>query len=302
MKKLIVINLILLTISFSTLGQQDAQFAQYFDNTLYVNPAYAGSRGMMNVTLIHREQWVGFTGRPRSTTFSIHSPLRYESIGVGLTMIADEAGPIKQNMFYGDISYRLKFKNNRKLVFGIKGGMNMINIGLTSLQKVEENDSKLLSNVRNNINPNFGGGIFYHTPSFFFGLSTPKIIEQSYDGSKSNMEKRHYFLVTGGVFPVNQEWKLRPSVQAKFTEGAPLSVDFSLAGIYNEKVWIGGLYRLDAAFAAFVQFQLSPQFKMGLASEFGMQKIRNYNYGTFEVLLSYDFTFKKEGIRSPRYF
>jgi type IX secretion system PorP/SprF family membrane protein len=302
MKSLIIFNLILLTISFNTYGQQDAQFAQYFDNTLYVNPAYAGSRGMMNVTLIHREQWVGFNGRPRSTTFSIHSPLRYESIGVGLTMIADEAGPIKQNMFYGDISYRLKFKNNRKLVFGLKGGMNMINIGLTSLQKVEENDSKLLSNVRNNINPNFGGGIFYHTPSFFFGLSTPKIIEQSYDGSKSNMEKRHYFLVTGGVFPVNQEWKMRPSIQAKFTEGAPLSVDFSLAGIYNEKIWIGGLYRLDAAFAAFVQFQLSPQFKMGMASEFGMQKIRNYNYGTFEVLLSYDFTFKKEGIRSPRYF
>lgn len=301
MKKIIVIILTLLTVG-QLYAQQEAQFAQYFDNTLFVNPAYAGSRGMLNTTIIHREQWVGFNGRPRSTTFSIHSPLKYESIGLGLTMVADETGPVKQNMFYGDVSYRLKFKNQSKLVFGIKGGLNMINIGKTSLETISENDVKLISNVRNNVNPNFGAGVYYHNPKFFLGLSTPRILEQSYDGSNSNIEKRHYFFITGGVFNLNTEWKIRPSIQAKFTEGAPLSVDFSVAGIYHDKFWLGAMYRLDAAFAAFVQYQLTPQLKFGMASEFGTQKIRNYNFGTFEVLLSYDFTFKKEGIRSPRYF
>ena len=55
-------------------AQQDPHFTQYFDNTLFVNPAYAGSKDVLNLTAIHREQWVGFDGRPRSTTFSIHSP------------------------------------------------------------------------------------------------------------------------------------------------------------------------------------------------------------------------------------
>lgn len=302
MKKVVFILACILSFSTQYFAQQDAQFAQYFDNTLFVNPAYAGSRGMLNVTSIHREQWVGFTGRPRSTTLSIHSPLKYKSIGLGLTMVADEAGPVKQNMFYGDFSYTLKFKKNRKLVFGLKGGINMINIGKTSLETIQEGDPKLLLNVRNNINPNFGTGIYYHTPSFFMGLSTPKILEQSYDGGTTNIERRHYFFITGGVFNVNKEWKLRPSVQAKYTIGAPLSVDMSVAGIYNEKFWVGAMYRLDAAFAAFVQFQISNQFKVGMASEFGTQEIRNYNYGTFEIMASYDFVFKKDGIRSPRYF
>jgi hypothetical protein len=76
----------------------------------------------------------------------------------------------------------------------------------------------------------------------------------------------------------------------------------SLAGIFRERFWIGAMYRYDAAFGAFVQYQITPQFKLGVASDFGTQAIRNYNYGTFEIMGSYDFTFKKQGIRSPRYF
>ena len=302
MKKSILTLTCFVCLSTFIKAQQDAQFTQYFDNTLFVNPAYAGSRGMLNVTSMHREQWVGFEGRPRSTTFSIHSPLRYKSVGLGLTMVADEAGPIKQNMFYVDFSYALKFKNKSKLVFGIKGGMNMINIGKSSLSTITDNDPKLLLNIRNNINPNFGTGIFYHSSKFFFGVSTPKILEQSYDDSKTNIERRHYFLMTGGIIKLNNIWKLRPTVQGKYAIGAPISVDMSVAGIYDEKLWLGAMYRLDAAFGVFVQYQITNQFKIGLATDFGIQRIKNYNSGTFEALVSYDFTFDKEGIRSPRFF
>jgi type IX secretion system PorP/SprF family membrane protein len=283
-------------------AQQDAQFTQYFDNMLFVNPAYAGSRGMLNITSMHREQWVGFEGRPRSTTFSIHSPLKYESVGLGLTMVSDEAGPVKQNMFYVDFSYSITFQNKSKLVFGIKGGMNMISIEKTSLSTIVDGDPKLLSNVRNNINPNFGTGIFYHSENFFFGVSSPKILEQSYDGSKTDLEKRHYFLMTGGIIKLNTNWKLRPSFQAKYAVGAPLSLDMSCAGIYDEKLWLGATYRLAAAYGFYVQYQITNQFKVGLATDFGTQKIRKFNSGTLEALISYDFKFNKVGIRSPRLF
>ena len=153
------------------------------------------------------------------------------------------------------------------------------------------------------MNPNFGVGIYYHTPGFFIGISTPKFLEKSYDElSKTNLERRHYFGTIGGVIGLSNKWKLRPTSLVKITEGAPLSLDLTLAAIYNERVWFGANYRLLAAFGAFVQFQLSPQFKVGVASDFGTQKLRNYNHGSFELMVSYDFTFKKEGIRSPRYF
>jgi type IX secretion system PorP/SprF family membrane protein len=285
-------------------GQQDPQFTQNSDNMLFVNPAYAGSRGVLNLTAMHREQWVGFEGRPVSSTFSAHSPLSYQSVGLGLTIVNDQTGPIKQTMMYGDFSYTLKFKNQeRKLSFGIKGGFNMISIGTSTLQTTEVNDPKLLQNVRNNINPNIGFGVYFHSPRFFIGASSPKLLERGYDGiSKVNLEKRHYFGIIGGVFPINNHWKIRPTTQIKLTEKSPISIDASVAAIYKERIWFGGMYRLNAAFGVFAQYQVSPQFKLGIASDFGTQAIRNYNYGTFEVLISYDFVFKKVGLRSPRYF
>jgi len=299
-------GLMLILIMFQSVStaQQDPHFTQYFDNMLFVNPAYAGSRGMLNVTGIHREQWVGFDGRPRSTTFSVHSPLTYESVGLGMTLVNDQAGPVKQTMVYADFSYTLKFKNpEHKLSVGLKAGMNLINVGTDGLVTDVPSDPKLLQNVQNRINPNIGAGLYYHTPRFFVGVSTPKMLENSYDGaSKTNKERRHYFGIIGGVVPLNEVWKLRPAAQVKMAVGAPMSIDLSTAGIYREKIWLGATYRVAAAFGAFVQYQISPQFKLGVATDFGTQAIRNYNYGTFEILASYDFTFKKKGLRSPRYF
>lgn len=306
MKELINFLRIVVLCVFTTqaFGQQDPQFTQYSDNMLFVNPAYAGSRGVLNLTSMHREQWAGFAGRPVSSTFSVHSPLTYQSLGLGVTVVNDQTGPIKQTMMYGDFSYTLKFRNQeRKLCFGMKGGFNMISIATSTLQTTEANDPRLLQNVKNNINPNIGFGVYYHSPRFFIGASSPKLLELAYDGvSKVNLEKRHYFGIIGGVFPLNNDWKIRPTTQIKLTEKSPISIDASVAAIYKESIWFGAMYRLNAAYGVFLQYQVSPQFKLGLATDFGTQAIRNYNYGTFEVLVSYDFAFKKVGLRSPRYF
>lgn len=303
-KRIILCLTLVLVAGTSANAQQDPQFTQYFDNMLFMNPAYAGSRGMLNMTAIHREQWVGFDGRPRSTAFSIHSPLAYESLGLGLTAVNDRVGPMNQTMIYADVAYSLRFKNHKgKLAFGVKAGFNLINIARDGLTTDVENDPKLLENVRNNFNPNIGFGIYYHTPAFFIGVSSPKLVEQSYDKvNVTSLEKRHYFGTVGGVIPLAERWKLRPSALVKITEGAPLSTDFTLAAIFNEKVWFGANYRLNADIGAFVQFLVSPQFKIGIAGDYGLQKLQNHNWGSYELLLSYDFTFKRKGIISPRYF
>jgi type IX secretion system PorP/SprF family membrane protein len=289
-------------LSFQTKAQQDPQFTQYFDNALFVNPAYAGSTGMLTATTIHREQWVGFEGRPSSTTLSLHTPLTYQSVGVGITAVRDAIGPLRQNMFYGDFSYSLKLTEKSKLSFGLKAGLNIISSETSTLQTTQSGDVNLMNNLRSRINPNFGFGVYYHTPKFFAGLSTPKLIEQSIDGSETNKERRHYFGILGAIIPVNAAWKIRPTSQVKATIGAPISIDLSVAGIYQDKIWFGSMYRFNAAFGVFAQYQISPSFRIGLASDFSTTKIRNYNSGTYEFLLSYDFRFNKQGIRSPRYF
>lgn len=298
MKKIII--LAALFIGNLVNAQQDPQFTQYFDNFLHVNPAYAGSSGMLSANAIHRQQWVGFQGAPQSTTLSLHTPLNYRSVGLGFTAVNDIIGPINQTMIYADFSYTLKLGKTARLALGLKGGINMLNVKTDAFQNVQANDPAF-TNVQNQINPNVGFGVYYHDEHFFLGLSSPRIMEAA-SNSPTYREQRHYFGIVGGVFPVSTKWKLRPSVQVKASMGAPLSMDISLAGIFNDKLWIGAMNRWNAAAGGFVQYQICRQFRLGLASEFGMTPIRNYNNGTFEVMMSYDFNYKKTDVKSPRYF
>ena len=298
MKKIII--LAALFIGNLVNAQQDPQFTQYFDNFLHVNPAYAGSSGMLSANAIHRQQWVGFDGAPQSTTLSLHTPLNYRSVGLGFTAVNDIIGPINQTMIYADFSYTLKLGKTARLALGLKGGLNMLNVKTDAFQNVQANDPAF-TNVQNQLNPNVGFGVYYHDEHFFLGLSSPRIMEGA-SNSTTYREQRHYFGIVGGVFPVSTKWKLRPSVQVKASMGAPLSMDISLAGIFKDKLWIGAMNRWNAAAGGFVQYQICRQFRLGLASEFGMTPIRNYNNGTFEVMMSYDFNYKKSDVKSPRYF
>lgn len=300
MKKIAILFCIISTMY--VFGQQEPHFTQYFDNTLIQNPAYAGSNKLLSMNAIHREQWIGFEGRPSTTSFLINSPLKYESVGLGLSAVRDVIGPTTQHMVYADFSYSLRLNNKRSLAFGLKGGFNLINTQTHDLSTVSGNDPSLMQNTLNRFNPNFGFGMYYHGPKFFIGLSSPKLLENSLDGTSSNLERRHYYLHSGLLIAMSPNWKLRPSIQIKSTIGAPLSLDGSLALIYKDRIYLGGMYRYLSAAGAFCQYQITDQVRIGIASDFALTPIRNYNQGTFEVLLSYDFNFIKGGIRSPRYF
>lgn len=302
MKKIIILLTFANVITAQLFAQQEAQFAQFVDNQLFVNPAYAGSTGGLNATLLHRDQWIGFDGSPRTSTFTLNTPLSYESVGVGLSFVNDRIGPLNQNMIYGDFSYSLRFNNKSRLSFGVKAGMNVISLNTAVLSTSSGNDAALNTDIRNQINPNIGFGIYYRSKNWFVGGSSPKLLQRSYDGLSLNLEKRHYFVNTGMVLSLNDSWKLRPVAQAKLTEGAPLSLDFSVAGIYRETLFLGTIYRLGAATGIYCQYQATPSLRIGAATELGLTAIRQYNNGTFELLLSYDFARKISGIKSPRYF
>ena len=301
-KRIIISTIVCLALN-NAKAQQDPQFTQYMDNAIYVNPGYAGSRDVMNFTAVHRSQWVGMEGAPMTTFFNFNTPLSYKSLGAGLTFINDQIGPIQQSLIYGDFSYALRFKNTKgKLAFGLKAGLNVINSRTNELVTTVDNDPSFLASAQTLINPNFGFGMYYYAPNWYVGVSTPKILEGKYPGTERSIERRHYFIIAGYVMEINKSWKFRPSIQSKMTVGAPISIDVSATGIYNQKLYIGGMYRFGDSFGAILQYQILPQFKAGFAYDYAITQLTNYNIGTFEVLLSYDLIFKKDGIRSPRFF
>jgi len=69
MKKSVI--LILVAITGLIHAQQDVMISQYMFNGLFLNPAYAGSHKYYTSTLLNRNQWVNFTGAPRTFLASV---------------------------------------------------------------------------------------------------------------------------------------------------------------------------------------------------------------------------------------
>ena len=114
-------------------SQQDPVYAQYTNNLLTIQPAYAGLSGTLNCTGIARAQWIGFDGAPNTNTFTLSGPIQKYSLGLGLSIVNDRWGPIKQNGVYIDYAYRVKIVKDQYLSFGLKGGFNLYQADLTNL-------------------------------------------------------------------------------------------------------------------------------------------------------------------------
>ena len=77
MKKIIILILALFSSDIVS-AQQDPQFSQNMFNKLANNPGFAGSRGLIATSILHRSQWMGFgdDGAAISTqNFSIDAEL-----------------------------------------------------------------------------------------------------------------------------------------------------------------------------------------------------------------------------------
>lgn len=291
-------------------AQQLPQFTQYMFNTISINPAYAGSRGTFSAVGLHRSQWVGLEGGPETQTLSIHTPLRNEKIGLGLSFINDALGYENFSYLYGDFSYTIQTGVKTKLAFGLKAGFTHYNIDQELLTDPSIVNDPFFNDVSNRWSPNIGAGVYWHTNRWYIGISAPRILNTDYNNGRNGtldyvaLERVSYYFTGGYVFDMGERTKFKPSALLKATNGAPLSFDISANFLFNDVFWIGGGYRVNqsaAAIGGIADFQVSKQLRIGYAYEYPISDIRAYTSGTHEVLLMFE-VFKSKRIKSPRYF
>ena len=302
MKKIFLIML-LVFISFSVQAQQDAQYTQYMYNTMSVNPGYAGSRGALSILGLHRAQWVGLDGAPRTQTFSGHMPIENSRIGLGLSFVNDKLGPVSEQYINLDLSYTIPVSEKGKLSLGIKGVANFHKVDLMN-ETTELTADPLQLNV-DRFNPNFGAGVYYHTQKFYAGLSVPNFITTEHvDGvslSKAQ-ERMNFYAITGYVFEINDMVKLKPTALLKHVEGAPLQADISLNALYNDRFRLGLAYRWSAALSGLAGFQINEKLMIGYAYDWDTTDLGKYNSGSHELFLRFELFNHRDDLISPRFF
>ena len=313
--KQLILAIGLLSSTF-VLAQQDAQYTQYMYNTQTINPAYAGSRGVMSIVGLHRSQWVGIDGAPRTQTLSAHSPIGIGRVGLGGNIIQDEIGPSQETYFSGDFSYTIPTSDKAKLGFGLKVGAHLLNVDFTKLNALDgiSNDQNFQTNIDNKLSPTVGIGFYYYTDRFYLGLSAPNLLETKHfddiDINTSNAtsflaeERVNYYIMAGHTFDLSSNVKFKPAVLSKIVFGAPLQVDASANFLIWEKLTLGAAYRWSAAWSALAGFQISDSMMIGFGYDRETTDLGNttFNDGSYEVMVRFELFRKQTRLITPRFF
>jgi len=330
MRKLSILVAFMATLTVQTVfGQQDPMFTKYMFNSLTYNPAYAGSNDHMSLALIHRSQWVGFKGAPTTQSFNIHTPLRNERVGVGLSVVNDKIGAVgtlDANLSY---AYRIPVGKN-KLSIGIQAGLTNWRGDWTKLDIQEGGDDVFATNP-NKWLPNFGAGVYFSNKKFYTGFGCPRLVEYDLrEASATNTPiyaktYRHYFATIGGAIPLGSDNLIfKPSAMVKsagwFSSirkdaafqkvGAPTEFNVDLSMFFQQTLWVGAAYRSaiersqssDDSVDFWAAYFLKNGLRIGLAYDYSLTEIQKVSNGSFEVMVGYEFDYKTKRIVTPRYF
>ena len=291
MKKIII--LIVAVISVITVSaQQDPQFTQNMFNKLANNPGFAGSRGVIATSILHRSQWMGFNdgGAAASTqNFSVDAELPFLYGGVGLNVVNDNIAEFSNLGLQASYAYRTELGVGQ-IGMGMSVGMYQSGLNGSKLKSAQSNDPAIPTVEVKGSSLDIGAGIYYNTQDVYVGLSSAHMTEPTVewsDGQDFDLT-RHYFLIAGYYHELSSLLSLNPSIYLK-SDGATSQLDINTNLIYNNKLWGGVSYRLDEGLSLLAGMNVNEDFRFGLAYDVTMM---NAMSNSLEFMLGYNFKIK----------
>ncbi len=319
MKKLAFILILMAMVQVLT-AQQLPIYSQYLYNKFLINPAHAGSDGYTSINLTAREQWVGYSGAPRTYSLSwqtrflkkpyhlkgkaanktSYRPKTDGRVGLGAYVFSDRNGLIQRTGFQATYSYHMWIQQKTQLSLGLAftGYHFIINANESSFESPDE--PWLTDNLRRGVFvPDADFGIYLLNNKFDFGLSAQQLFGAAvkigdYAYRNFHMD-RHVYMFGSYYFDLGQKSELEPSVLGKMSEELMPQVDMGLTYIYDQSLWTGLTYRTGGGLIANVRFKYVAKhsdktaFFFGYAVDFTLNQIQRVTYGTHELTVAVKF-------------
>ncbi|HBS86949.1 MAG: hypothetical protein A2W91_01915 [Bacteroidetes bacterium GWF2_38_335] len=308
----------MLLISAAGFSQQNAQYNHYIFNQLVLNPAYAGTKGLVNVNGIYASQWSGLDGAPTTQSVSIEGPV-FNNIGLGLHLIKDEIGSQSNQGLFGSYAFRVKLTKKLKLSMGISTGVTYHSLDGTTLISENPDDPAIPMTLEKTAVFDSKIGMFLYSKRFYFGFSVTELtanIMDSYDMMVAG-QIQHYYMTAGYVAKLSEDIKFKPSFLIKEDFKAPTNMDLNAFFLYKNLFWLGGTIRTGAevfknknldeslrnrdAIIVMTELNVTDHLRIGYAYTFTTSALKEYT--GHEISLGYYFKpDTKSKMLTPRYF
>lgn len=279
-------------------AQNTPRFSQFNVAKGLQNPAAVGSEAKFSAELIHRNQWMGVAGSPKTTGFVAGAELT-RSMAVGLTAIYDQVGIAKTTTISGAYAYRVIFNEDQYVSFGASVGVQNVNADYAQVKLTQMGDNAFLRGY-NKWLFNAGFGVYYNGPKMYAGISIPELVQNTYRGEDKGFTppRWHYYLSSGFYLGKKESnYSFNPCVQIKMAANAPLQGDLLLRNIFKGVFAFTVGYRSENAIIAGIDFMIMNKARIGYSFNYNIGPLNAPTAQSHEVYLGLGLPFYYEGNR-----
>ena len=273
-----------LSLPFDVHAQLDPIYAQYLNNPLTINPAYAGANNMLNAGIQYRSQWAGIDSNPTTINFTSHMSVLNNKGGVGIMVLQDRIGESKSTALNTQYAYKIKFKW-ATMSFGMQVGFTRYTSD-PALLTIRDSGDPLFNPIRVT-SFNVGSGLLFKGEQWVAGVSAPRMLPASVRqfGTTINLYDQNYYLFGSYGFFLSEKFRLRPSLLLRASKGLPLSADVNAALVVQENYSAGIFTRNFKTYG--VQFvAVVNDLKLGYVLELPGSSASSLHFTSHEFMLS----------------
>jgi len=308
-----VFILLLFLIGNLIFGQQLPLYSQYLYNKYLINPAVAGSDGYTSINLTAREQWVGYSGAPRTYSLSwqtrmlkkgytikqtkskkeIFTPKTDGKVGLGGYVFSDRNGLIQRTGFQASYAYHMWLQKSTQLSFGLAFTGYYYKIDEKQINFEDPDEPWMNNNLRRGIFvPDMSFGINVLNAKYSFGFSSEQLTEAAAkignSAYKNFSMRRQYYIYGSYDFSQGSYTIIQPSFLVKMSEQLKPQADIGVTYNYNEDFWAGLSFRTSGALIATVGVRYQNMY-FGYSYDYTLQEIQRVTYGTHELTIALKF-------------
>ncbi|MGM9479436.1 PorP/SprF family type IX secretion system membrane protein [Pedobacter sp. GSP4] len=175
--------------------------------------------------------------------------------------------------------------------------------------------------MQSTIVPDARAGVCFANNKFYAGFSVDNLIATYINIGRYAFipqPKPHYYLTAGALFPLSEDFQIKPSFLLKDDRGGPTSLDVNAFLLIRDVLWVGGSYRTGVklydksylqkdltqrnSIVAAIQFFPSEKIRIGYGYDFSIGPLQGYSSGTHEISIAYSFIKQDIRLATPRVF
>ena len=249
-----------------------------------------GSLSLMDpnggAALLGSLKWIGLDGAPRAYTGNAHVGIKSLGMVAGVQFRQSSIGVIRDQEFGAYIASGVRLSEDEHLALSVGGAVLMY---AGNLHQLDGTDPSYSEDIRSNQGMISLGTSYFREDRYYVGLAIPRFTFNKKNDDFSYDFARTYNVMGGILFPIDEEFHIRPSFLVTYVEDMDPSFHINTIAFFAQKFGLGIGVQNRGDLAGLLQFNLG-NFGVGYSYQFnpsGSTINQRISSNTHEIGLRY---------------